>query len=135
LRTAEIEFNNLATTGTTLDRLTSTNDATPGDGPPDNLAYQQIIAAFKGSDSPTMRAKDTEGVRAKLKRLVKRHILNESGPGQFALIKPDETVEPAVTSTPNSTQKSETSLKRTYSPLSCDARPIYKVRPSTSRNR
>ncbi|HWS37979.1 MAG TPA: hypothetical protein VN408_35255 [Actinoplanes sp.] len=115
LRTAEIEFNDLATTRTTLDRLISNNEAGPPvDGSPDNLAYQQIITAFTNSDSPTMRAKDvchalglgtepkdTEGIRAKLKRLVKRHVLTESPPGQFALIKPIEATESAATSGPD----------------------------------
>jgi hypothetical protein len=65
--------------------------------PSENTAYQQILAMFTTSNSPTMRAqdvchalgidtapKDTEGIRAKLKRLVKRrstakHILKLFG--------------------------------------------------------
>lgn len=121
LRTAEIELNDLAITRTTLTRLTSANGpANPGDGAPDNLVYQQIITAFTSSDSPTMRAKDicnalglgteskdTEGVRAKLKRLVKRHVLIETQPGQFALMKPIEPAEPALTSSLNSTSNTK----------------------------
>jgi len=98
LRTAEIELNDLATTRTTVTRLTSTSDLPTADGPLDNTAYQQIIAAFQTGDGSTMRAKDvchtlglgtepkdTEGIRAKLKRLVKRRILTEAEPGLFAL--------------------------------------------------
>ncbi len=59
--------------------------------------YQQILAVFT-ADRGTLRAKDvcralgigtepkdTEGIRAKLKRLVNRHILTETEPGLFAL--------------------------------------------------
>lgn len=123
LRTAEIELNDLATTRTTLTRLTSTTDpANPGDGASGNLVYQQIITAFTGSDNPTMRAKDvchalglglepkdTEGVRAKLKRLVKRHVLIETQPGLFVLTKPVEPAVPPVTSSPDSTSNTKPS--------------------------
>lgn len=115
LRTAETELNDLATTHTTLTRLTSANtSATPSDPPSDNTVYQQIITAFTSSDTPTMRArdichalglgaepKDTEGVRAKLKRLVKRGILTEPQPGQFTLTTPAEPAEPPTTSSPD----------------------------------
>jgi hypothetical protein len=97
LRAAETELNDLTTTRTTLTRLTSINEsAIPDDGPLDNTVYQQIITAFQAGTA--MRAKDvchaldlgtepkdTEGVRAKLKRLVKRHVLAEPQPGLFAL--------------------------------------------------
>jgi hypothetical protein len=59
--------------------------------------YQQILAAFT-ADGTSLRAKDvclalgigtepkdTEGIRAKLKRLVNRQILTETQPGLFAL--------------------------------------------------
>ncbi|HWS36448.1 MAG TPA: hypothetical protein VN408_27400 [Actinoplanes sp.] len=107
LRIAETELSDLATTRTTLTRLTSTNEPEiPNDGPLDNTVYQQILTAFKDGDSPTLRAKDvcqaiglgtepkdTEGTRAKLKRLVKRGILTEIGPGKFALTEPSRTAQ------------------------------------------
>ena len=61
------------------------------------VAYQQILAVFTTA-TDGMRAKDvclalglgttpkdTEGLRAKLKRLVARQILLETEPGLFAL--------------------------------------------------
>ena len=45
--------------------------------------------------------KDTEGIRAKLKRLVKRRILSEAEPGLFALTTPAAAAESATTSTSN----------------------------------
>lgn len=116
LRTAESELNDLATTRTTLARLTSLNEAAmPGVDAPDNTVYQQIITAFTTGTGTTMRAKDlchalgigtepkdTEGVRAKLKRLVKRRILTEPQPGLFTLATPAEPSEPATTSSPDS---------------------------------
>jgi hypothetical protein len=87
----------------------------PGIDAPDNTVYQQIITAFTTGTSATMRAKDvchalrigtdpkdTEGVRAKLKRLVKRRILTEPQPGLFTLAAPTEPSEPAATSSPDS---------------------------------
>jgi hypothetical protein len=114
LRVAETELNDLATTRTTLTRLTSTTEpAIPDDGTLDNTVYQQIITAFN-SDSNTMRAKDvchalglgnepkdTEGIRAKLKRLVKRRILTEPQAGLFALAAPAEPTEQPATSSPD----------------------------------
>lgn len=113
LRAAEIELNDLATTRTTLTRLTATSDGpAPADGVPDTV-YQQILAVFTTGDGGPMRAKDvchalglgtepkdTEGIRAKLKRLVKRRHLTESEPGLFALPVPAET-DQAVTSNSN----------------------------------
>jgi hypothetical protein len=107
LRLAETELSDLATTRTTLTRLTSTNEsAIPNGGTLDNTVYQQILAAFTTSDSPTMRARDvchaiglgtghndTEGIRAKLKRLVKRGVLTETGAGQFTLTAPSGSAE------------------------------------------
>jgi hypothetical protein len=114
LRTAETELNDLATTRSTVTRLTATCDLPTPDGPLDNTAYQQIIAAFQTSDRRAMRAKDvchalglgtepkdTEGVRAKLKRLVKRRILTEAEPGLFALTTPIAAAEPTTTSESN----------------------------------
>ena len=117
LRTAETELNDLATTRTTLTRLTSTTGpAIPDDGPLDNTVYQQILHVFKAGDGIAMRAKDichalgigtepkdTEGVRAKLKRLVKRRILTETEPGLFTLAACAEAVEQPATSSPDST--------------------------------
>lgn len=98
LHRAEAELADLATTHTTLTRLTAPNN--PAAAPPDTTIYQQIIAAFDTGAGP-LRAKDicqalgtgtepkdTEGIRAKLKRLVKRHILTEPEPGLFALSTP-----------------------------------------------
>ncbi|MEV7124188.1 hypothetical protein [Kitasatospora griseola] len=63
---------------------------------PDHPAYQQILTALADTGRP-MRARDlcqaldlpilpknTEGIRAKLKRLVTRGILTEPEPGLFA---------------------------------------------------
>lgn len=114
LRLAETDLADLVTTRTTLTRLTSTNaPEIPDDGPLDNTAYQQIIAAFKTGTDTTMRAKDvchalgigtepkdTEGVRAKLKRLVKRQILTEPEAGLFTLAAPTEPTRPPTTSGP-----------------------------------
>ncbi|HEY0535663.1 MAG TPA: hypothetical protein VGD29_29110 [Actinoplanes sp.] len=101
LRTAETELNDLATTGTTVTRLTSTSDLPASDGPLDDTAHQQIIAVFQTGDGGAMSTKDichalglgtgpkdTEGIRAKLKCLVKRRILSEAEPGLFALATP-----------------------------------------------
>jgi hypothetical protein len=46
--------------------------------------------------------KDTEGVRAKLKRLVKRRILIEPQAGVFTLAAPAEPAEQPATSSPDS---------------------------------
>jgi hypothetical protein len=116
LRLAETELADLVTTRTTLTRLTSTSaPQIPDDGPLDNTVYQQIIAAFKTGTGTTMRAKDvchalgigtepkdTEGVRAKLKRLVKRRILTEPEAGLFTLATPAEPTTPPTTSGPES---------------------------------
>jgi hypothetical protein len=45
--------------------------------------------------------KDTEGIRAKLKRLVKRRHLTEPEPGLFALVAPPAPADQAVTSNSN----------------------------------
>ena len=117
LHTAETELNDLATTHTTLTRLMSTSDLPTPDAPTDNTVYQQIIAAFTTGNRDPMRAKDvchalgigtepkdTEGIRAKLKRLVKRRILTEAEPGLFALAARASPAEPTINSGSNPNQ-------------------------------
>ena len=98
LALAEAELADLAVTRATLTRLTSTAEATaPADATVASAAYQQILTVF-ATAAGGMRAKDvcqalglgstakdTEGMRAKLKRLVARHILLETEPGLFTL--------------------------------------------------
>lgn len=98
LARAETELADLATTRKTLNALTGEPEATtPTDAPVASVAYQQILAVFTTTTGP-MRAKDvclalglgtapkdTEGLRAKLKRLVARQVLIETEPGMFAL--------------------------------------------------
>ncbi|MBG6068197.1 hypothetical protein [Micromonospora ureilytica] len=92
----DAELADLATTRQTLtkileDEMTSSEPAVISE------PYQQILAVFT-PDRGGLRAKDvcrvlgigtepkdTEGVRAKLKRLVNRQILTESQPGPFTL--------------------------------------------------
>lgn len=92
----DAELADLATTRQTLtkileDEMTSSEPAVISE------PYQQILAVFT-PDRGGLRAKDvcrvlgigtepkdTEGVRAKLKRLVNRQILTESQPGLFTL--------------------------------------------------
>ncbi|MET7970505.1 hypothetical protein [Micromonospora sp. NPDC005305] len=72
----------------------------PADATVASPAYQEILAVFNAATAG-MRAKDichavgtgatakdTEGLRAKLKRLVTRQILAEPEPGLFALASP-----------------------------------------------
>jgi hypothetical protein len=110
LTVAETELAELAITRTTLLRLTGKPDpATPADLTVASAPYQQILAVF-GTAASGMRArdvcralgvdttaKDVEGMRAKLKRLVTRQILAETEPGLFTLA----TAQP-VSRTPNS---------------------------------
>lgn len=97
LARAETELADLAITRTTLIALTGGPDNTPPDATAVSPAYQQILAVF-ATTTDAMRAKDvclalgvgtapkdTEGLRAKLKRLVARQILTETQPGLFAL--------------------------------------------------
>jgi hypothetical protein len=98
LALAEDELADLTITRKTLMKLTGEPDATtPVDATIASVAYQQILAVF-GTTVGGMRArdvclavgvgvaaKDTEGMRAKLKRLVARQILVETEPGLFAL--------------------------------------------------
>jgi hypothetical protein len=95
---AEAELSDLAITRTTLTRLTGAAEPTaPAALTLASPAYQQILAVFAtAADGIRARdvclalglgvtAKDTEGMRAKLKRLVARQILTEAEPGLFIL--------------------------------------------------
>ncbi|MGH3516008.1 MAG: hypothetical protein ACRDQ7_01015 [Haloechinothrix sp.] len=95
---AEAELADLAITRTTLTRLTGPAEpTTPADATIASLAYQQILAVFATATGGMrakdlcaalglgITAKDTEGLRAKLKRLVARRILIEAEPGLFTL--------------------------------------------------
>jgi hypothetical protein len=98
LAAAETELADLATTRATLIRLTGEPDTpAPADTTIASPAYQQILAVFTTATGP-LRAKDvchalgtgttpknTEGLRAKLKRLTGRRILTETEPGLFTL--------------------------------------------------
>lgn len=88
------ELADLATTRTTLRTLTAT-EFTADDPTIASAPYQQILAVL--DTAPTgMRAKEiclalgvepspkhVEGTRAKLKRMVNRHVLTEDEPGVF----------------------------------------------------
>ncbi|MDT7804579.1 MAG: hypothetical protein QOI78_8012 [Actinomycetota bacterium] len=108
------ELADLATTRTTLLRLAGSTDrstAPPTDAAMASPAYQQILAVFMTTGNP-LRAKDichalgtgtaaknTENLRAKLKRLVARGVLTEPEPGLFTLAQP-------TTSSPDPTAES-----------------------------
>jgi hypothetical protein len=90
------ELSDLATTRQTLTKILQ-SEVTSTDPAIISEPYQQILAAFT-PDGPGLRAKDvclalgigtepkdTEGIRAKLKRLVNRQILTETQPGLFTL--------------------------------------------------
>jgi hypothetical protein len=96
LAAIDCELADLATTRRTLTKLTR-DEVTSPEPAIISEPYQQILALFT-PDSPAMRAKDvclalgigtepkdTEGIRAKLKRLVNRQILTETQPGLFTL--------------------------------------------------
>jgi hypothetical protein len=96
LALAETELAELAITRKTLKKLTGQSETASADSTIASAPYQQILAVFATATEP-MRAKDvclalglaaapkdTEGVRAKLKRLAARHILIEAEPGLFA---------------------------------------------------
>jgi hypothetical protein len=98
LALAEPELAELAITRTTLIKLTGQAEAVaPADATASSPAYQQILGVFGAATDPMrakdvclalgvgIAAKDTEGMRAKLKRLVARHVLAETEPGLFAL--------------------------------------------------
>ncbi|MFE4875156.1 hypothetical protein [Streptomyces sp. NPDC056682] len=94
----DAEGENLRITRKTLLTLPAPSSATGPEHPniPEHPAYQQILTALAAEGRP-MRARDlcqaldlpilaknTEGIRAKLKRLVSRGILDEPEPGLFA---------------------------------------------------
>jgi hypothetical protein len=98
LAAIECELSDLATTRQTLTKILE-HEVTASEPAIISEPYQQIIAAFT-PDGPGLRAKDvclalgvgtepkdTEGIRAKLKRLVNRQILTETQPGLFTLDK------------------------------------------------
>ncbi|WP_018252728.1 hypothetical protein [Salinispora mooreana] len=101
LTTAETEVTELAITRKTLLSLGDPLDAAPPADPTiASPAYQQILTVFHTATTP-MRAKDicqalgtgttakdTENLRAKLKRLVTRQILTEPEAGLFTLTPP-----------------------------------------------
>ncbi|MFY1681728.1 hypothetical protein ACN265_09395 [Micromonospora sp. WMMD730] len=101
LTTAETGLAELAITRKTLLSLTGhANLAAPADATIASPAYQQILTVFQSATTP-MRAKDicralgtgttakdTESLRARLKRLVARQILTEPEPGLFTLTPP-----------------------------------------------
>jgi transposase-like protein len=98
LALAETELTELAITRNTLHRLIGHAEATtPADTTIASPAYQQILTVL-ATAADGMRAKDiclalgtgvaakdTEGMRAKLKRLVNRQVLAEAEPGLFTL--------------------------------------------------
>jgi hypothetical protein len=92
----ECELADLATTRQTLTKILE-HEVTASEPAIISEPYQQILAVFT-ADRGALRAKDiclalgigtepkdTEGIRAKLKRLVNRQILTESQPGLFTL--------------------------------------------------
>ncbi|SCF21831.1 hypothetical protein GA0070558_1564 [Micromonospora haikouensis] len=101
LTAAETEVAELAITRKTLLSLGGPLDTTaPADPTVASPAYQQILAVIHAGTAP-MRAKDicqalgagatakdTENLRAKLKRLVARQILTEPEAGLFTLAPP-----------------------------------------------
>ena len=101
LALTETELAELAVTRKTLLNLTGQTDpGTPADATVASPAYQQILAIFHTATGGIRAkdichalgtgttAKDTEGLRAKLKRLVARQILAEPEPGLFTLASP-----------------------------------------------
>ena len=96
LAAIECELSDLATTRQTLVKLTH-DEVTASEPVIISEPYQQILAVF-ASHGSDLRAKDvclalgigtepkdTEGIRAKLKRLVNRQILTETQPDLFTL--------------------------------------------------
>ncbi len=118
LAAVETELSELAITRSTLLRLTSYTDPAPAaDATLARPAYQQILAVFTAAGT-ALRAKDichalgtgatandTESLRAKLKRLVARHVLLEPEPGLFTLAPAGPSAEgpPAGALTPSQT--------------------------------
>ena len=106
LREVQQEISDLQVTRKTLRSLAARGDQ-PAAGPaapdpvlPEHPAYQQILDAFADLRRPLRArdlclaldlpivAKNTEGIRSKLKRLVSRGILNEPEPGLFTQPRP-----------------------------------------------
>ncbi len=104
LREAEEELEHLHITRKTIlslpDEDTPRPPAPEPPARPDHPDYQRILDAFATADRP-LHAKDLcealdtgfepkhiEGMRSKLKRLVKRGILEEPEPGQFRPVMP-----------------------------------------------
>jgi hypothetical protein len=96
LARVEGELADLTTTRSTLRALAAT-EFTADDPTIASAPYQQILTVL-GAAPAGMRAKDiclalgvepspkhVEGTRAKLKRMVNRHVLTEDKPGVFAL--------------------------------------------------
>jgi hypothetical protein len=106
LRDLQQEISDLQVTRKILLSLAGQEDepvpepGTPAPAIPDNPAYQQILDAFADLRRPLRArdlclaldlpivAKNTEGLRSKLKRLVSRGILVEAEPGLFTQPRP-----------------------------------------------
>jgi hypothetical protein len=104
LREVQQEISDLQVTRKTLLSLAARDDkpaaepATPA--PPEHPAYQQIMDAFADKRRPLrardlcialdlpIAAKNVEGIRSKLKKLVSRGILAEPEPGLFTQPRP-----------------------------------------------
>jgi hypothetical protein len=88
LRELQQEISDLQATRKTLSALAGQDDeppaaeAAPAPDLPEHPAYRQILDAFAELRRP-IAAKNTEGIRSKLKRLVSRGILVETEPGPF----------------------------------------------------
>jgi chromosome segregation ATPase len=104
LRDLEQEISDLQVTRKTLLSLAARDDGQPAaeaaPALPEHPAYQQIMDAFADLRRPLRArdlcialdlpivAKNTEGIRSKLKRLVSRGILTETEPGLFTHPRP-----------------------------------------------
>jgi hypothetical protein len=107
LRELQQEISDLQVTRKTLLSLAGQDGGQPAAEPaepppalPDHPAYQQIMTAFADLRRPLRArdlclaldlpivAKNTEGIRSKLKRLVSRGILTETEPGLFTQSRP-----------------------------------------------
>jgi hypothetical protein len=106
LREVNEAISDLQVTRKTLISLAARDDepaaqpGTPSPALPDHPAYQQILDAFADLRRPLRArdlcialdlpvvAKNTEGIRSKLKRLVSRGILTETEPGLFTQPRP-----------------------------------------------
>jgi hypothetical protein len=114
LRDLQQEISDLQVTRKTLLSLADADDGQPAAEPaepapalPDHPAYQQILDAFADLRRPLrardlclaldlpIAAKNTEGIRSKLKRLVSRGILTETEPGLFTQPRPQPSPRPS----------------------------------------